>query len=228
MTALHSKVMSVSNFLSAKLLSFDVIGTLINVRDGSYAAFHSILEECGRADVDVRAFWEHWEDRNIAHYWEPYRPYKEICELSLAEAFAHFGVNGRPQLIHRYFDAFAAFEPYPEVGPTLEVLSRRHRLAITSNIDDDLLRQRGSTGTSTLSAPPSAPKATSPTGRCFAISSTMPAWRRKRYSILASRNIPIWSEASRSGLGSPGSTGAASSSIRPCRVRTSSSPILRR
>ena len=131
--------MSVSNFPSPKLLSFDVFGTLINVRNGSYAAFHSILEECGRADVDVRAFWEHWEDRNIAHYWEPYRPYKEICELSLAEAFAHFGVKGRPQLIHRYFDAFAEFETYPDVDSTLEALSRRHRLAIVSNIDDDLL-----------------------------------------------------------------------------------------
>lgn len=129
------------DFPSPKLLSFDVFGTLISVRDGSYAAFRSILEECGRADIDVRAFWEYWEERNIAHYWEPYRPYKEICELSLSEAFARFGVTGRSTLVHRYFDAFAGFETYPDVGPTLEALSRRHRLAIVSNIDDDLLGQ---------------------------------------------------------------------------------------
>src|ERR1700753_1951688 len=74
------------------LLSFDVFGTLINVRESSYDAFRSILGEYGRSDVDVRAFWEYWEERNIAHYWEAYRPYKDICALSLGEAFARFDV----------------------------------------------------------------------------------------------------------------------------------------
>jgi 2-haloacid dehalogenase len=85
--------------LSPRLLSFDVFGTLVRSRDGGYPAFASILRDCGAADVDVKEFEEFWEQRNIAHYWEPYRPYKEICELSLAEAFAHFGVRGRTQLI---------------------------------------------------------------------------------------------------------------------------------
>lgn len=121
------------------LLSFDVFGTLISVRDGSYDAFRSILADHGRADVDVRAFWEYWEERNIAHYWETYRPYKEICTLSLAEAFARFNVPGDPRAISRYFDAFSHFQLYPDVVATLDHLSRNHRLAIVSNIDDDLL-----------------------------------------------------------------------------------------
>jgi 2-haloacid dehalogenase len=121
------------------LLSFDVFGTLINVRESSYDAFRSILGECGRSDVDVRAFWEYWEERNISHYWETYRPYKEICALSLHEAFAHFNVAGDPGLISRYFDAFSRFQLYPDVLATLETLSRHHRLAIVSNIDNDLL-----------------------------------------------------------------------------------------
>ena len=50
------------------LLSFDVFGTLVNVRESSYEAFRSILSEYGRPDADVRAFWEYWEERNIAHY----------------------------------------------------------------------------------------------------------------------------------------------------------------
>ena len=51
-----------------ELLSFDVFGTLVRVREGSYAAFRSILEDCGCPHIDVRAFWEYWEERNIAHY----------------------------------------------------------------------------------------------------------------------------------------------------------------
>ncbi|HVI11553.1 MAG TPA: HAD hydrolase-like protein [Pseudolabrys sp.] len=122
-----------------RLLSFDVFGTLISVREGSYNVFRSILADSARSDVHVQEFWEYWEERNIAHYWERYRPYKEICELSLGEAFAHFGIRGNPSLIRRYFDAFCGFELYPDVLPTLDALGRRHRLAIVSNIDDDLL-----------------------------------------------------------------------------------------
>jgi 2-haloacid dehalogenase len=122
-----------------KLLSFDVFGTLVSVRDGSYDAFRSILRDSGAAGVDVKTFWEFWEERNIAHYWEPYRRYKEICEISLSEAFAHFGIHGRSSLISHYFDAFGSFQLYPDVRPTLEVLGKTFRLAVVSNIDDDLL-----------------------------------------------------------------------------------------
>jgi 2-haloalkanoic acid dehalogenase type II len=120
-------------------MSFDVFGTLISVRDGSYRAFQSILDDCGARDVDVKAFWEYWEHRNIAHYREPYRRYREICALSLAEAFAHFDIDGDPLLIARYFEAFPGFQLYPDVAPTLERLARGRKLALVSNIDDDLL-----------------------------------------------------------------------------------------
>jgi 2-haloacid dehalogenase len=121
------------------LLSFDVFGTLISVRDGSYAAFRAMLAKAGAPHVDVKEFWEFWEERNIGHYWEPYRPYKEICRLSLAEAFAKFGVRGDPDLIQLYFSAFPGFQLYPDVAETLDLLATRYRLAIVSNIDDDLL-----------------------------------------------------------------------------------------
>lgn len=120
-------------------VSFDVFGTLISVRDGSYAAFQSILDDSGGGHVELRSFWEFWEHRNIVHYWEPYRSYRAICTLSLEEAFAHHGLHGNPALIERYFDAFPGFALYPDVEETLARIGRRRRLAIVSNIDDDLL-----------------------------------------------------------------------------------------
>ena len=70
--------------LLPRLLSFDVFGTLINVREGSYGAFRSILMDVpGGSGVDVRAFFEYWEERNIAHYWEPYRRYLMVSILSM-------------------------------------------------------------------------------------------------------------------------------------------------
>ena len=125
--------------MNPKLMSFDVFGTLISVRDSSYDAFQRILADAGAPHVDVRAFWEYWEHRNIAHYWEPYRSYRAICELSLQEAFDHFQVSGASRLIEYYFDAFPRFFLYDDVVRTLDRLSHRHRLAVVSNIDDDPL-----------------------------------------------------------------------------------------
>lgn len=125
--------------LQPKLVSFDVFGTLVDVRQGSHAVFQSILDEAGGGGIDVRDFWEEWERRNIAQYWQPYRSYRAICERALAETFAQFGLDGDPRLIERYFAAFPRFRLYPDVAPTLERLARRYRLAVVSNIDDDLL-----------------------------------------------------------------------------------------
>ena len=125
--------------LRPKMMTFDVFGTLISVRDSSYGAFERILADSGAHHLDVKAFWEHWEQRNIAHYWQPYRPYRDICELSLAETLAHFEVPGDSRLIDRYFEAFPRFLLYDDVVRTLDRLSARYRLAVVSNIDDDLL-----------------------------------------------------------------------------------------
>ena len=125
--------------LHPKLISFDVFGTLISVRDSSYGAFERILSEVRAHQIDVRAFWEHWEHRNIAHYWDPYRSYREICELSLSETFSHFNLVGDGGLIGLYFEAFPRFILYDDVARTLDRLSKRYQLAVVSNIDDDLL-----------------------------------------------------------------------------------------
>jgi len=121
------------------MMSFDVFGTLISVRDSSYAAFERILAAAGARNVDTKAFWERWEERNIAQYWEPYKSYRKICETSLAETFAAFGLRGQSQLINLYFDAFPSFFLYDDVQRTLDRLAGRYRLAVVSNIDDDLL-----------------------------------------------------------------------------------------
>jgi 2-haloacid dehalogenase len=123
-----------------KLLSFDVFGTLIDTTFGSYAAHRSILDDAGGRELELRPFWAYWEQRNIERYIEPYRSYKEICRLSLEDAFEQFGLHGADgSLIERSFEAYARFQLYPDVQRALDFLGRHHKLAIVSNIDDDLL-----------------------------------------------------------------------------------------
>src|SRR5258708_34505238 len=86
-----------------KLLSFDVYGTLINTPPTNAKAFRLILEEAGASNIDALAFYQFWESRNIVHYCEPYRSYREIGALSLAEAFENFRIaGGRADLMERY------------------------------------------------------------------------------------------------------------------------------
>ena len=123
-----------------KLLSFDVYCTLINTPPINAKAFRLILEQAGASNIDALAFYQFWESRNIVRYRDPYRSYREIGELSLEEAFKNFGVmGGTADLIERYFELFPEMELYPDVLPTLERLAGRYRLAVVSNIDDDLL-----------------------------------------------------------------------------------------
>jgi len=122
-----------------KFLSLDVYGTLVDVRSGSRAAFETILTAVGARHVDPLEFWEHWEAANIRGYWQPYRSYREICRAALGETLAHFGLSGDAGLIQHYFDAFPSFSRFPDVDDVLDRLGGRVRLAVVSNIDDDLL-----------------------------------------------------------------------------------------
>ena len=120
-------------------MSFDVFGTLIDVRAGSRGAFERILTSAGARNLDVSEFFEAWERRNIAQYWQPYRSYREICAASLDGTLAEFGLAGDGRLIEHYFAAFPGFRLYDDVIPTLDRLGRGRKLAVVSNIDDDLL-----------------------------------------------------------------------------------------
>lgn len=122
-----------------RLISFDVYGTLIDVRAGSHAAFQEILNHTGGATIDVKTFWEHWELENIQAYRAPYKGYKDICRDSLAATFRHFGLHGDPDQIDAYFAAFSHFPLYPDVEAVLAALATKYPIALVSNIDNDLL-----------------------------------------------------------------------------------------
>lgn len=127
-----------------KLLSFDVFGTLIDVRSGSRAAFEMILAELrgGAGELGALELWEQWERANIRRYWDPpYQSYREICRASLEEVFQALQVTGDPDSIQLYFDAFKQFQRFADVDEVLDALTiAGYKLAVVSNIDDDLLQ----------------------------------------------------------------------------------------
>jgi len=84
------------------LLSFDVFGTLVDTRYGTYSAYRSILDDAGGRDMEIRPFWAFWQERVVARYAAPYRSYKEICRLAFEESLVKFGLGqGDGTLIER-------------------------------------------------------------------------------------------------------------------------------
>jgi FMN phosphatase YigB (HAD superfamily) len=65
--------------------------------------------------------------------------------------------------------AFPGLAPFPDVAPTLERLAKRYRLALVSNIDDDLLAATQLGRTFDLVCTAERARATNPTERCSAI-----------------------------------------------------------
>jgi FMN phosphatase YigB (HAD superfamily) len=122
--------------LAPKLVSCDVLGTLSTCAPARTLPSNRSKAIAAPRTSTSRPRESGLKSATIAHYWEPYRRYRDICRLSWAETCAAFKRRGCASLIERYFEAFGRFARFADVSATLERLADRYRLAIVSNIDD--------------------------------------------------------------------------------------------
>ncbi len=121
--------------------TFDCYGTLIDWEAGMKRCFREILAE-KRSPVSLEQFAADWEEIQFRMIQEPYRPYREILAESLLETLERHRVLSSFSDGERLAAALPSWKPFPEVNATLGGLKKSgFRLAIISNIDDDLLSQ---------------------------------------------------------------------------------------
>lgn len=123
-----------------KVITFDCYGTLIQWDEGLVAAIESLLRRHDRSDLAAGEFMAAYGD--IEHRIEqtpPYRRFREIAALAFPEALARFDIRCQAEDIAAVVEAIPTFGPFPEVPGVLERLRKLARLAIISNIDDDLI-----------------------------------------------------------------------------------------
>jgi 2-haloalkanoic acid dehalogenase type II len=82
-----------------------------------------------------------WEAIQFRQIREPYRPYRQILRDSLAETFAAHQVKLSSEEASRLGKQIGHWQPFPDTCDTLQRLATRYKLAILSNIDDDILMQ---------------------------------------------------------------------------------------
>ena len=125
------------DFSQFEWLSFDCYGTLIDWETGLLDALRPIMKAHGatRTDADLLKMYGVLEARAEAG---AYKKYREI----LREIVRGFGreLSFRPTdvEIESLPDSLKKWEPFPDTPDALRRLRKRYKLAVISNIDDDL------------------------------------------------------------------------------------------
>ena len=125
------------DFNRFEVITFDCYGTLINWEAGILAALHRILSAHGTG-IDDDALLKLYGD--FEHFSEQgaFRPYREV----LSSVVNQFGVELQFTPTAEESDSLAnslpGWTPWPDTAEALQKLKAEFRLAIISNIDDDL------------------------------------------------------------------------------------------
>jgi 2-haloacid dehalogenase len=125
------------DFSRFEVLTFDCYGTLIDWESGILAAVHRVLRghSVQANDSDILKKYAELESAAEAG---PYRRYREILTEVMNGLASHFGAHitdaeaaSLPESIHDW-------QPFPDSVAALAQLGTRYKLAVISNIDDDL------------------------------------------------------------------------------------------
>jgi 2-haloalkanoic acid dehalogenase type II len=125
--------------VATEWVTFDCYGTLIDWRAGITAAFrHHVPDSAGTAPEALLEVYGEQEARAESG---PWRPYREVLGRTAEAVCAHFGWPTAAGDGGFLADSLATWVPFPEVNGALGRLAEAGlKLAILSNVDDDLMR----------------------------------------------------------------------------------------
>ncbi len=125
------------DFSRFEVLTFDCYGTLIDWESGILGALHRLLSAHSRQldDSTILQLYGDFEQRSESG---PYLPYREVLSSVVRQFGDELGFLPTPEESTALPDSLAAWPPWPDTVAALRQLKKRFRLAIVSNIDDDL------------------------------------------------------------------------------------------
>lgn len=121
-------------------ISFDCYGTLIDWEAGMLPVLRALLarHNCSLADPAILELYGEFE---AAAESGPYRTYREVLE-SVVRAFGErLGFQPSPSEMLSLPESVPSWPPFSDTVAALQGLKKRYRLAVISNIDDDLFAQ---------------------------------------------------------------------------------------
>jgi len=120
------------------VLTFDCYGTLIDWERGILNAVRPVLARHGRGDVADDTILECYADLEAAAESGSFRPYRDVLRDVATRLFDRFGVDSDDAGQNVLVDSLPNWPPFADTVEALRRLAMWYRLAIISNIDDDL------------------------------------------------------------------------------------------
>jgi 2-haloacid dehalogenase len=125
------------DFSRFELLTFDCYGTLNNWEDGILSCLHRILAAHGK-DTDDATILRHYGDFEARAEQGEYRSYREVLQSVVHQFGEQLGFTPAEQEARSLPESLQQWKPWPDTAAALRQLHSRFRLAIVSNVDDDL------------------------------------------------------------------------------------------
>jgi 2-haloacid dehalogenase len=125
------------DFNRFEILTFDCYGTLINWEEGILRCLHRILTAHGEDRDDATILHLYGDFEAQAEQGE-YRRYREVLQSVVRQFGEHLGFAPTEGEIRSLPQSLQEWKPWPDTVAALRELKRRFRLAIISNVDDDL------------------------------------------------------------------------------------------
>jgi len=128
------------DFLRFTTISFDCYGTLIDWESGILPVLRTVLANHGQSLPDA-ALLELYGEFEAEAESGPYQRYRDVLQ-SVVRAFAgrlHFEANSAE--IRSLHESVPAWPPFPDTMGALRELQKRYKLAVISNIDNDLFAE---------------------------------------------------------------------------------------
>jgi 2-haloacid dehalogenase len=128
------------DFSRYEILTFDCYGTLINWEAGILAALHRVLSAHGNKmdDATLLKLYGDFEQRSEQG---TFRPYREVLESVVRQFANELKFTPTAEEVRSLPDSLPTWRPWPDTVAALRQLKTRFRLAILSNVDDDLFAQ---------------------------------------------------------------------------------------
>jgi 2-haloacid dehalogenase len=127
-------------FDSIRLITFDCYGTLIDWESGMLAALRPLFSHDGRKVGDAQIL-ELYGEIEAEFESGTYLPYREILSRTAQEIGRRLGIKVPAEEGSAFAQSLTRWKPFSDTVPALQSLSRRFRLGIISNIDDDLFAE---------------------------------------------------------------------------------------
>jgi 2-haloacid dehalogenase len=120
-----------------EIVTFDCYGTLINWEAGILPTLRRIFSAHSK-HIDDAAILKLYGDFELRAEQPPFQPYREVLGSVVHQFSDELGFAPTDEEVRSLADSLPTWKPWPDTVIALRQLKTRFRLAILSNVDDDL------------------------------------------------------------------------------------------